>query len=110
MTEPETVLDSKEDTEDTNMYKTWYSKMYPKYQMLKRRLSINSERELYSKLFASFNERNPEYNLNNVRSEYMEKNNLPTCYTLDAIEHTDEVRKMFEKHVDWWIERYQANN
>lgn len=76
--------------------------------MLKHRLSINNERELYSKLFESFNNHYPEHNLNNVRSEYMERNNLPTCYTLDAIEHTDEVRKLFEELVDEWVDRYHA--
>lgn len=109
--EPE-LKESEENVGDETVYKTWYSKMYPKYQMLKRRLSINSERELYSKLFESFNRQYPEHNLNNIRSEYMEKNNFPTCYTytLDAIEHTDEVRELFEELVDEWIERSHAKN
>lgn len=107
--EPE-LKEFEENIEEETIYKTWYSKMYPKYQMLKRRLSINSEKELYSKLFENFNRQYPEHNLNNVRSEYMEKNNLPTCYTLDAIEHTDEVKKLFENLVDELINRYHAKD
>lgn len=101
---PENILED----EDGNTYKTWYAKMHPKYEWLKYRLSISSDKELYSMLFNKFNKDNPDHNLNEVRAEYKEKENLDTCYTMDAIENTEEVRILFENLVNSLIQRYQS--
>ena len=100
---PENILED----EDGHTYKTWYAKMHPKYKWLKYRLSISSDRELYSMLFNKFNKDNPNYNLNNVLDEYKERENISNCYTMDAIENTEEVRILFENLVNGLIQKYQ---
>ena len=83
----------------------WQSKMFPKYQALAEYFEIQLK-DLYKNLYREFQNMYPDIELNQIVDDYCYENKLETCYTLDAIEHNKDVRKLFEKMVDSLLEKY----
>lgn len=81
-------------------WSTWSSNMMPKYNELKQKYGYSTNTELYKELYKKFHELHPDYSLNDIKRFYCKKNNLNDCYTLEAVEHDDTVRQLFEKMVD----------
>ena len=94
----------KKNQPQTSNWSTWSAIMMPKYAELKKKYNCPSNAELYKELYFRFTKLHPEYDLNNLKKEYCRKNNLNDCYTLDAIEHNDPARNLFEEMVDNLIE------
>ena len=84
----------------------WSSKMFPKYQALMDYFGIGEYKNLYHQLFNEFANTYPSIELNQIIDDYCYENNLQNCFTLDAIEHNKDVRKLFEKMVDSLLEKY----
>ena len=84
----------------------WSSKMFPKYQALMDYFGIGEYKNLYHQLFNEFANTYPSIGLNQIIDDYCYENNLQNCFTLDAIEHNKDVRKLFEKMVDSLLEKY----
>lgn len=88
----------------------WSSKMFPKYQALMDYFGIEEHKNLYHQLFNEFSNTYPSIELNQIIDDYCYENNLQNCFTLDAIEHNKDVRKLFEKMVDSLLEKYNLIN
>lgn len=84
----------------------WSSKMFPKYQALMNYFGIDEYKNLYHQLFNEFTNTYPSIELNQIIDDYCYENNLQNCFTLNAIEHNKDVRKLFEKMVDSLLEKY----
>lgn len=84
----------------------WSSKMFPKYQALMDYFGIDEYKNLYHQLFNEFSNTYPSIELNQIIDDYCYENNLQNCFTLDAIEHNKDIRKLFEKMVDSLLEKY----
>lgn len=84
----------------------WSSKMFPKYQALMDYFGIGEYKNLYHQLFNEFANTYPSIELNQIIDDYCYENNLQNCFTLDAIEHNKDVRKLFEKMVDSLLGKY----
>ncbi len=84
----------------------WTSKMFPKYQLLMDYLNINSNNDLYKELYKEFHNLYPDIELNQIIDDFCNDNNLQTCFTLDAIEHNKDVRKLFEDMVNSLLDKY----
>ena len=82
--------------------------MFPKYQALTDHLQI-TYKELYKLLFKELQDTYPEIDLNQLVDDYCYENKLESCYTLDAIEHEKEVRKLFESIVDNMLDTYELS-
>lgn len=89
-------------------YSYWTTKMFPKYQALADYLQI-SYKELYKLLFKELQDTYPEIDLNQLVDDFCYENKLESCYTLDAIEHDKEVRKLFESVVNNMLHEYKSN-
>ena len=83
----------------------WTSKMFPKYDLLREYFQIDYK-TLYMQLYKEFNNTYPDIELNQIKDDYCYENKLDDCYTLDAIEHNETVRKLFESMVDSLLEKY----
>lgn len=86
-------------------YSYWTGKMFPKYQLLVDHLDI-TYKELYRALFQEFQNIHPDIELNQLIDDYCYENRLDGCFTLDAIEHDKQVRKLFEEMVDGLLKDY----
>lgn len=84
----------------------WTSKMFPKYQLLMDYLNISSNNDLYKELYKEFCNLYPDIELNQIIDDFCNDNNLQTCFTLDAIEHNKDVRKLFEDMVNSLLDKY----
>lgn len=88
----------------------WSSKMFPKYQSLMDYFGIEEHKNLYHQLFNEFSNTYPSIELNQIIDDYCYENNLQNCFTLDAIEHNKDIRKLFEKMVDSLLKKYNLIN
>lgn len=84
----------------------WSSKMFPKYQALMDYFRIDEYKNLYHQLFNEFANTYPSIELNQIIDDYCYENNLQNCFTLDAIEHNKDIRKLFEEMVNSLLEKY----
>lgn len=84
----------------------WTSKMFPKYQLLMDYLNISSNNDLYKELYKEFCNLYPDIELNQIIDDFCYDNNLNTCFTLDAIEHNKDIRKLFEEMVNSLLDKY----
>lgn len=89
-------------------YSYWTTKMFPKYQALADYLQI-SYKELYKFLFKELQDTYPEIDLNQLVDDFCYENKLESCYTLDAIAHDKEVRKLFESVVNNMLHEYESD-
>lgn len=89
-------------------YSYWTTKMFPKHQALADYLQI-SYKELYKLLFKELQDTYPEIDLNQLVDDFCYENKLESCYTLDAIEHDKEVRKLFESVVNNMLHEYESD-
>lgn len=89
-------------------YSYWTTKMFPKYQALADYLQI-SYKELYKLLFKELQDTYLEIDLNQLVDDFCYENKIESCYTLDAIEHDKEVRKLFESVVNNMLHKYELN-
>lgn len=80
--------------------------MFPKYQLLMDYLNISSNNDLYKELYKEFCNLYPDIELNQIIDDFCNDNNLQTCFTLDAIEHNKDVRKLFEDMVNSLLDKY----
>ncbi len=89
-------------------YSYWQSKMFPKYQALMDYLGIPSGKNglLYKELYKEFRNIYPGIEINQIVDDYCYDNHLESCFTLDAIEHDKDIRKLFENMVDTLLEKY----
>ncbi len=87
----------------------WQSKMFPKYQLLMDYFGIPSKQngKLYKELYKEFHNIYPDIEINQIVDDYCYENNLDGCFTLDAIEHDKDVRKLFESMVDSLLNKYE---
>ena len=87
----------------------WNSKMFPKYQLLMDYFGIPSKQngKLYKELYKEFHNIYPDIEINQIVDDYCYENNLDGCFTLDAIEHDKDVRKLFESMVDSLLNKYE---
>lgn len=87
----------------------WQSKMFPKYQLLMDHFGIPSKQngKLYKELYKNFHNMHPDIEINQVIDDYCYENKLDGCFTLDAIEHDKNVRKLFESMVDELLDKYE---
>lgn len=83
---------------------SWSLRMLSKYKALANHFNITL-RKLYSELFTCFQE-TYGIDLNNVVDDYCISSNIDSCYTMDAIENTPEVRELFEDMVNQLIVKY----
>lgn len=90
-------------------YSQWMISMFPKYQILAEHFGI-SYKQLYRELFLEFQNRHPEINLNKLVNNYCIENKTIKCYTLDAIEHNEMVRTLFQQMVDELIDIYHLSD
>lgn len=87
----------------------WQSKMFPKYQLLMDYFGIPSKQngKLYKELYKEFHNIYPDIEINQIVDDYCYENKLDGCFTLDAIEHDKDVRKLFESMVDSLLDKYE---
>lgn len=87
----------------------WQSKMFPKYQLLMDYFEIPKWKNkiLYKELYKEFHNLYPDIELNQIVDDYCYENNIDGCFTLDAIEHDKDVRRLFENMVDGLLEKYE---
>lgn len=78
----------------------WFKKMSPKYKLLMEHFKISSNSALYRELYKEFHNLHPEIDLDQLVNDYCYENKLESCFTLDAIEHDKDIRKLFENMVD----------
>lgn len=89
-------------------YSYWSSKMFSKYQALTDHLQI-TYKELYKLLFKELQDTYSEIDLNQMVDDFCYENKLESCYTMDAIEHNKEVRKLFESVVNNILHEYKLD-
>lgn len=85
----------------------WQSKMFPKYQLLMDYFGIDKNGSLYKQLYKEFHNMYPNIEINQIVDDYCYENKLESCFTLDAIEHDKDVRKLFESMVDGLLKKYE---
>lgn len=87
----------------------WNSKMFPKYQLLMDYFEIPTGKNgiLYKELYKEFHNIYPNIKINQIVDDYCYDNGLDNCFTLDAIEHDKNVRKLFESMVDGLLDKYE---
>lgn len=87
----------------------WQSKMFPKYQLLMDYFEIpkGKNKILYKELYKEFHNLYPDIELNQIVDDYCYENNIDGCFTLEAIEHDKDVRRLFENMVDSLLEKYE---
>ena len=83
----------------------WQSKMFPKYQLLMDYFEIPTGKN--GILYKEFRNTYPNIEVNQIVDDYCYDNELDGCFTLDAIEHDKDVRKLFESMVDALLEKYE---
>lgn len=84
----------------------WSSKMFPKYQLLMDYFGIDKNKDLYKQLYKEFHNTYPDIEINQIIDDYCYENKLDSCFTLDAIEHDKNIRRLFENMVDGLLEKY----
>lgn len=87
----------------------WNSKMFPKYQLLMDYFEIPTGKNgiLYKELYKEFHNIYPNIKINQIVDDYCYDNGLDNCFTLDAIKHDKNVRKLFESMVDGLLDKYE---
>lgn len=85
----------------------WSSKMFPKYQLLMDYFDIDKNKDLYKQLYKEFHNTYPDIEIIQIVDDYCYENKLDGCFTLDAIEHDKDVRKLFEAMVDGLLKKYE---
>lgn len=68
---------------------------------------IDKNRNLYKQLYREFHNMYPDIEINQIVDDYCYENGLESCFTLDAIEHDKDVRKLFEGMVNGILEKYE---
>lgn len=96
-------------SKNNGKYSQWTFSMFPKYQILAEYFGI-SYKQLYKELFLEFQNRHPEINLNKLTNNYCIENKTTKCFTLDAIEHNEMVRILFQEMVDELINTYHLSD
>lgn len=86
----------------------WYKKMSPKYDALISHFGI-SRKELYHNLFLELENTYEDVDIKQLQDDYCYENGIQTCYPMDAIEHNENVRLLFESIVDSLLEKYQLS-
>lgn len=61
---------------------------------------------LYKELYKEFHNTYPDIEINQIIDDYCYDNRIDRCFTLDAIEHDQTARKLFESLVDGLLEKY----
>lgn len=84
---------------------SWTSRMFPKYQLLMDYFEV-SRKELYHNLYIELQNLYPEIDLHQEQDDYCYENGLDSCFTLDVIEHSKDLRKLFEAVVDNLLHQY----
>lgn len=67
---------------------------------------IDKNGNLYKQLYKEFHNMHPDIEINQIIDDYCYENKLDGCFTLDAIEHDKDIRKLFESMVDGLLEKY----
>lgn len=85
----------------------WQSKMFPKYQALMDYFGISSGKNgiLYKELYKEFHNTYPDIEINQIVDDYCYENRIDNCFTLDAIEHDKDARKLFEGIVNGLLKK-----
>lgn len=85
----------------------WQSKMFPKYQALMDYFGIPSGKNgiLYKELYKEFHNTYPDIEINQIVDDYCYENRIDNCFTLDAIEHDKDARKLFEGIVNGLLKK-----
>ena len=65
-----------------------------------------SRTKLYNNLYIELQNRYPDIDLNQIQEDYCYENGIESCYTMDVIEHTKDVRARFENMVEELLNRY----
>ena len=90
-------------------FSRWTSKMFPKYQLLMDYFDID-RKELYHNLFLELQNLYPEIDLAQMQDDYCFENKLHSCFTMDVIEHSKELRTLFEHMVNDLLDRYKLKS
>lgn len=77
----------------------WILTMYPKFELLMDHFKITEER-LYIELYNEFENRHIDIDLNQIADDFCYRYSLNECCIMEAIGHTAQIRKSFEKMVD----------
>ena len=83
----------------------WARKMFPKYDLLMDYFNV-TRTKLYNNLYIELQNRYPDIDLNQIQEDYCYENGIESCYTMDVIEHTKDVRTRFENMVEELLNRY----
>ena len=83
----------------------WDRKMFPKYDLLMDYFNV-SRTKLYNNLYIELQNQYPDIDLNQIQEDYCYENGIESCYTMDVIEHTKDVRTRFENMVEELLNRY----
>lgn len=104
----EGLQEKKQKTISKKRFSYWQSKMFPKYQALMDYFEIPTGKNgvLYKELYKEFHNTYPDIEINQIVDDYCYDNGLEACFTLDAIEHDKNARKLFERIVDNLLEKY----
>lgn len=83
----------------------WTSNMYPKFQELKEHYFPDDSglKNTYALIFKEVNKYYPGQ-LSQVEDDFRYKNNCESCYTMDAVAYTPDMREGVEQIVDAMIE------
>ena len=90
-------------------FSRWTSKMFPKYQLLMDYFDID-RKELYHNLFLELQNLYPDIDLAQMQDDYCFENKLDSCFTMDVIEHSKELRTLFEHMVNDLLDRYKLKS
>lgn len=90
-------------------FSRWTSKMFPKYQLLMDYFDID-RKELYHNLFLELQNLYPDIDLAQMQDDYCFENKLDSCFTMDVIEHNQDLRILFEHMVDDLLDRYKLKS
>lgn len=86
----------------------WTIHMFPKYQALMDYFNIDRKR-LYHELFLELQNIYPDIDLNQLKENYCQENDIDDCFTLEIIENSTSLRVLFEGLVDGLLEKYKLN-
>lgn len=86
----------------------WAIRMFPKYQALMDYFHIDRTK-LYHNLFLELQNIYPDINLNQLKDDYCQENEVDECFTLDVIENSNSLRVLFEGLVDGLLEKYHLD-
>lgn len=103
LTLEKTINSIKSNTEQPKLpkrkYSAWTSRMFPKYQLLMDYFQI-SRKDLYKNLFLELQNTYPDIDLNHEIDDYCYFNHVESAYTMEVIEHSTQLRTLFESVVN----------